>query len=329
MIDQPLCAVCGSPDWETIGRRVYSSKDQQTLADYVKARYRVLFELWCPGQSEVVVRFLLCRKCGFVEFAPRPTAEDVERKYEFLIKLGDVGYYPSAEDEAEMERATAQHAMLRRFLKSVPRRILDFGGGNGFLMTPFLKEGSSCSIVDLCPAPALPGIEQAGSRLEDMESGRVFDLVLCTHVLEHVENPRDVLNGLRRRLAPEGKLYVEVPMEIWKGPPKLVEPATHLNFFAEQSLAVLLRESGYAVESTWTWRGFGPLRHMAVVRAIATATADPTPIDYPGSVAATRRLLNPSLGMRFRRLLMHPDQLHRVAWNRLSGRQPSSEPSSR
>jgi SAM-dependent methyltransferase len=40
---------------------------------------------------------------------------------------------------------------------------------------------------------------------------RAYDTVLCSHVLEHVRNPKAVAAALAEKVAPGGALYVEVP----------------------------------------------------------------------------------------------------------------------
>jgi len=45
----------------------------------------------------------------------------------------------------------------------------------------------------------------------DLEAGGPFDLVVADNVLEHVDDPRSVVDRLARSLAKGGSLYVAVP----------------------------------------------------------------------------------------------------------------------
>ena len=47
--------------------------------------------------------------------------------------------------------------------------------------------------------------------LESLRNGEKFDLVILSHVLEHVVNPVAFLKKIRSHLADEGLLYIEVP----------------------------------------------------------------------------------------------------------------------
>ena len=84
-----------------------------------------------------------------------------------------------------------------------------------------------------------------------------FDVVLCSHVLEHVPADRQAMRELRRVLAPDGWALLLVPMG--KGPtredPSIVEPAARERAFGQwdhvrmygPDFADRLREVGFAV----------------------------------------------------------------------------------
>jgi hypothetical protein len=102
VIEDPSCPICTSCVWRTLGARRYAQSDVERLSDYEKARYRVLFEVWFPGKEAVTLTSKSCEDCGFVTYTPRPTTEDVDRKYHFLADLGLSG--PTADPDSESER---------------------------------------------------------------------------------------------------------------------------------------------------------------------------------------------------------------------------------
>ena len=41
----------------------------------------------------------------------------------------------------------------------------------------------------------LPNVRRYGGRIEDLPSDARFDVIICSHVMEHLLNPLDVLNS--------------------------------------------------------------------------------------------------------------------------------------
>ncbi|MBK9139884.1 MAG: methyltransferase domain-containing protein [Verrucomicrobia bacterium] len=136
------------------------------------------------------------------------------------------------------------------------------------------------------------------------------DVVVCHHTLEHLLAPAEALTEMRRLLREAGRLVVFVPYEKerryrrWRPD----EPNHHLYSWNAQTLANLVAECGFTVESAtiqeygwervaavWACRfrlpelGFRIIRRagslvfpLREVRVIATKPADP-PAARPGS----------------------------------------------
>jgi SAM-dependent methyltransferase len=177
-------------------------------------------------------------------------------------------------------------------VEHLPRagRLLDFGGGSGALLSWFVRAGLECAVVDYTPA-TVPGVVRLGDTLDDLPDDARFEVVLCSHVFEHVAEPVEVAEQLRARLSETGILFIEVPLEILGGPPKMREPVTHVNFFCETSLVAALERAGLEVIDVRTQaclfaNGF----YRYGVRALARATSEVRRNPRPGSVQA-RKLL--------------------------------------
>jgi SAM-dependent methyltransferase len=125
-------------------------------------------------------------------------------------------------------------------------RILDYGGGNGKLLKPFVDAGHSCHIVDYNDNP-IPGVTKLCDDIGSVPEGEGFDLIICSHVLEHVSDLQGLVSSLRRHLNPGGLLYAEVPQEIWAGLKLEADPVTHIDFFTASSLSRLFLENGFQV----------------------------------------------------------------------------------
>ncbi len=93
------------------------------------------------------------------------------------------------------------------------KRICDFGTGHGLFLRYAQGVARDCAGVELNrsqqDALRADGIRVEAS-IDAFEAGS-FDVVSLFHVLEHLEDPIDVLRKIRSRLAPNGVVVVEVP----------------------------------------------------------------------------------------------------------------------
>jgi SAM-dependent methyltransferase len=260
------CPVCNERAWKPLMTKNYRRDDISRLDPYMQRQYRVLFDVWFTEKEVATINSVLCSRCGFVCFFPRPTAEEVGRKYELAPKLGRhnrVSGYDNPEDKV---RAARLYADLSRLL-SATATVLDYGGGDGRLLAPFVAKGHRCYLVDYVNHPA-PGVERLGSTVESIEPGRLFDVVIMSHVLEHVAEPLQLVSLVGDHHSPGGILFVEVPLQLWRRVPPYRDPVTHINFFAPDSLRYLLTRSGYQVlrcDIKWHYTQ----KTSLVIRAIA------------------------------------------------------------
>lgn len=314
MLTEPSCPVCGVFDWQELGTRTYHAADSSKASPYIRKRLEVLFQVWFTDSSEVTLASVLCRRCGFVCYTPRPDDSDVSRKYAFLAGEACTQHEISQHLASDKQRSQHLHSLLNTYL-GLESSILDFGGGNGRLMQAFLAAGHSCSLVDY-PGEKLPGIQYFGSQLSEIELGRKFDVIVTSHILEHLVDPYQVVSDLRNYLAaPKGILYVEVPLEIWKTVPLPVEPVTHINYFTVDSLRILLQRAGYqvlkCVEGPYMTEEGGTGLAIRAYARLGDLTG--AKINSDNSAATTLRLLQPSLVNQAFRALKYPELTYRNA----------------
>jgi SAM-dependent methyltransferase len=221
------------------------------LTRYHALRRRILFDLWFPGQDDVTLTSSYCLGCGFMAYSPRPTHEDLRAKYEALShaetdRCDGPSHAPLAQF-LDQERARRVFRAVAPVLGQGAHTVLDYGGGDGRLLAPFVERGWEGAVVDYYDRQK-PGVRKIADDLDGMPPNLGFEVILCNHVLEHLADPRQLVAALRRLLCDGGILYAEVPMEIWGGLPRIaVDPVTHCNFFTFESLRALFSLTGYDV----------------------------------------------------------------------------------
>jgi len=302
------CPVCDGNRWHTIGDFHYSRSDDLpsslgNLQEYVRLRRRVLFEVWFPGAEEVDLHTVFCEECGFVAFSPRPSEADIDAKYRFLQREErDIGGQKASGKarRRDTRRAERVYRSVLRHTDNGPLRVLDFGGGNGKLLGSFQRRGHVCHLVDYSLEP-LPGIEKVGDTLEDLAAESTYDVILCSHVIEHLGNPRKTAHGLAARLREGGILYGEVPIDVWGGVDIRYDPVTHVNFFTPLSFELLFAREGLGVlESRQIGGTYGGGRVHATL-LIARKGQEPLEGALPRAADQTLRFLQPTMWMRIQR----------------------------
>ncbi len=203
-----------------------------------------------------------CGQCGFAYADTSGTQTDYDRYYaEFSkyednqISTGGGGSGWDAERLGDTAQAIAQVFTDRE------KRIVDIGCANGGLLGELKKLGFR-NLVGLDPSPACVahtrssyGVEAAIGSLDRLPSeiGR-FDLVILSHVLEHVLNLQSAIEKVSQFLEEDGLLYVEVP-DAARYRDFLVAPfqdfnTEHINHFNLTSMRNLFVPRGFRVEQT-------------------------------------------------------------------------------
>ena len=188
--------------------------------------------------------------------------------------LSDVSYDESGHSTlAELEersywfnhRNAIIASMIGRHMTSGP--LFDIGGGNGYVSLALQRAGLSPVVVEPGPAGVetarergLPVIEAAFQDLDipdnSLPAAGMFD------VLEHIEDDRAALSGLRRALKDQGLLFLAVPAHqpLWSAEDIA---AGHYRRYTLSTLRSALHDSGFEiVDSTYFFKALIPPMYL-------------------------------------------------------------------
>ncbi len=147
-------------------------------------------------------------------------------------------------------RKLRQDAILRRIKHG---SILDFGAGDGEFVLRMRAMGLASIGVEI----SKEGVDKANSKanaqgygdlLFELEprvlSGKEFDNIVLSEVVEHIENPRPVLESLAKNLATGGLIIITVPA----GPiSKFDRFIGHYRHYSKESLRLEIESAGFEV----------------------------------------------------------------------------------
>jgi len=104
--------------------------------------------------------------------------------------------------------------LLEHALSKEPETVLDIGVGKGKHSFSFLAHGCRVTGVDVQESPLEhPLYDHIVAPFEMAEIGRKYDLIWCSHTLEHVPNVQAFLLKMASLLNDNGWLYIAVPTD--------------------------------------------------------------------------------------------------------------------
>jgi 2-polyprenyl-3-methyl-5-hydroxy-6-metoxy-1,4-benzoquinol methylase len=146
--------------------------------------------------------------------------------------------------------------------------ILEVGCGQGNTLIELKKQGKAkfiagIDIVDLNQSSKLDKFILADIESEeniDLPES-YFDVIICADVLEHLKDPWNVLEKIKKFLKPNGIIIASIPnireiktlvSILVKGDFRYVDAGildkTHLRFFCKKNIIELFEKTGYKVE---------------------------------------------------------------------------------
>ena len=197
-----------------------------------------------------------CEQCGFVYADTAVTQEDYDRFYASYSKYEDkkIGT-GGGESSSDAHRLDETAECIARVLVRRDVRILDIGCANGGLLLRLKKLG----FQKLCGFDLPPGCventrklgidAQFGSVTEHPQDAGTFDLIILSHVMEHLRDVRPAVRSVEKLLKDGGLIYIEVP-DASEYASHVVAPfqdfnTEHINHFSIQGMQNLMGHLGF------------------------------------------------------------------------------------
>lgn len=211
----------------------------------IQAKYRA------TNQSFADTNRTQCRSCGLTFASPMPSDQDLQnynsRYYESAY--GGQAVHKTARayfSAIALLRITHLQSFLSKHNVKVSS-ILELGPGTGYFARHWLQSAPLSSYYAIeTDSSCHASLKALGVQLREVSDETVnaqqYDLVIMSHVLEHVPNPQAFLTQTTRNLRKGGALFIEVPCRDFEHK-KLDEP--HLLFFDKQPMNVLLNKLGF------------------------------------------------------------------------------------
>lgn len=228
-----------------------------------------------------------CRRCGLVYANPRAPEAVILARYspeyfwnEYLPAAGAPG---GKIDFAFIDGRHSVLVDLARRHAPEGHRLLEVGTGAGFFLKAAARAGWDVAGVELSEEGAAfardrLGLDVRQERAEAMtfEPGS-FDVAVMSEVIEHLFDPRAVLEAVWRALRPGGVLLVTTPNFAAASRHALgvnwsvISPLEHMYYFTEATLSRMLEASGFRILEG---RPLLPLQPEYVMNPVATHAPD-------------------------------------------------------
>jgi len=224
--ESKFCVVCGNTDIKFL------------------TKYRATH----PTFSDIEI--VECNSCGMVFADPMPSEENVKEYNSSYFKNAPDGLtFNKVANAYYFAIAQIRYNYVQQYLtknKIKVNNVLEIGPGPGYFAENWILNHPDNNYYAIESDTSCYGsLEKAGVKLIENTDYKIdggIDLVVTSHVLEHVIKPDEFLLFATKSLNKGGALFIEVPCQDWKHKPT-DEP--HLLFFDKKSMKHLLNKINF------------------------------------------------------------------------------------
>jgi SAM-dependent methyltransferase len=209
--------------------------------------------------------FVKCRECGLVYQNPQPVISEIQNRYNqhyfryeyenadnffnlMLLGLKDIGYTE------------------KKLKEWKDKTFIDIGCATGKLLAYFRDLGWKSQGVEICKESAGYARKKRGVQVfigtlsQAQFACQSFSLIHFSHLIEHVPDPRALLEEVKRILKPDGRAVITTPncdglqAKLFKSNWRSAI-ADHLFLFSQKTLSRLLSALNFKIHNIVTWGG--------------------------------------------------------------------------
>ena len=165
---------------------------------------------------------VVCQTCGLIQINPRMTQNSNDNFYKVEYKKLYRGRSKPTDENFKIQYHRGEiiyrylienHSFKKEFKKMF---VLEVGCGTGGILRYFEDKGCRVQGIDLNEAyinfgKTVYNLDLKVGKLSDISLDVAPDLIIYSHVLEHILNPREELTNVNKVLDDDGVLYIEVP----------------------------------------------------------------------------------------------------------------------
>ena len=199
------------------------------------------------GKKKII--YGICKKCGLIYQSDTVSPKQMKNYYDNSIVAFDNFYKPTRDKVKSVNRHIN---IIKDEIKQFPRSVLEISCLNSYVLKQFKKKGSK-NVEGLEPSKIVAqGLRKKekltihNTTIEKFNFKKKYDLIILTHVLEHLFNPLLALKKCFNSQINNQHILLEVPlfdhMENYPNGSFMLE---HLSYFSENNFLSLVEKSGY------------------------------------------------------------------------------------
>jgi len=235
--------------------------------------------LKCEGFS-----YKKCNGCGLILMNPQPLASEVRKRYTSLYGDDYRDYELENEDNyLELQKLALRDAgfytIEKQLMINGKPAILDVGCATGALLAWLRERGWETTGLEISPAADYAKqtrkLDVSRKSLEEADfPAASFNVILASHLVEHLNNPDEFIANAGKILRPGGFLLVSTPnagsfqAKIFKNNWRSAI-FDHLFLYSKKTIRKHLQKHGFKIRGIYTWGGLAegtapkPLKRLA------------------------------------------------------------------